>query len=228
MQTYTFVPTHAIDGAFLFMAHEEERSTEHRLQARAQAIAAAVRQARERRGLSVRGLSKAAGISPSSLSRIENPDSTGSPKVETMETLAGALDCPLCELLGEPVVIEYQGLGDWPVALQEVLAERGGFVTTTERAFIEQRLETLRSFAPFIKTTRVTPDGVSTPFQVEDDPGQWRSQLQKFRDSSRWRIIESLVEDGWRLNRDVLAGLASIMRGTVGLDDAVAEEEADQ
>ncbi len=131
-----------------------------------------------------------------------------------METLAEALDCPLCELVGEPAVIEYRGLGDWPAALQDVLAERGGFVTVAERAFLEDRLET------------IVPDPLRVAQgcpEVQDDPQYWRSQLKLFRDSRVWRIVENLVTDGWRLDHDVQVGLDLIVRATIG---RIGEEEA--
>ena len=97
--------------------------------------------------------------------------------------------------------------GDWPKALQDVLAERGGFVTVAERAFLEDRLET------------IVPDPARAAHgltEVQDDPAYWQSQLKLFRESRLWRIIDNLVTDGWRLDHDVLAGLDLIIRATIG------------
>lgn len=187
------------------MAHPKTNSPEERMRDRAQAIAVAVKRAREARSLSIRKLAAESHIGPSTLSRLENLESAESPKVETLDALATALNCPICELLGEPPVIEYRGLGDWPEALNTVLAERGGYITPTERAFIEERLATLMPGPEPMRVAMGMPE-------VQDDPDYWRSQLQLFKDSAQWRTIENLVVYGWQINSDVLRGLALIVR----------------
>ena len=59
-----------------------------------------VREWRERRGLSIRGLAKLAGIDPTSYSRIENGHV--SPTVTTLEKLARALKVHITELFPHP------------------------------------------------------------------------------------------------------------------------------
>jgi len=52
-----------------------------------------IQQTRMQRGLSVRGLSQLAGITPSMLSQIENEQVN--PSIQTLRSLAGAMDVPL-------------------------------------------------------------------------------------------------------------------------------------
>lgn len=184
------------------------------MRTRTRAVAAAVREARNRRGWSVRALAKNARMSPSTLSRVENPDSEGSLKVETLESLAVALNCPLCELLDEPMNIEYRGIGDWPEALNTVLAERGGYITPTERAFLENRLATL------VHDPGRAAAGLP---QVQDVQEYWQSQLRMSCESPLWRIIEALIEHGWQLQMTTIKGLGLIVRDMVFPDLTVAQ-----
>lgn len=64
-----------------------------------QQIGAAVRATRTRRGLSVRALAAAAGISPSALSQIER--GTKNPSLTTIRRLASAMGEPVFRLFGE-------------------------------------------------------------------------------------------------------------------------------
>ena len=178
----------------LFMAHNKQISAEGRMQSRAQLIAKALKRARGEHGLSLRKLAKKSKVGPSTLSRLENPKTAESPKVETLEALAVALDCSLCELLGETV--EYHSLGDWPDTLKEVFAERGGSISLAERAWIESTLANLG-----LRRTRAGSDADSP----EDDLGDrdfWEGQLAAFRKSKRWRIIVRLAGEGQILDAD--------------------------
>ena len=58
-----------------------------------------VKKKRELSGLSQNKLAKKAGISQASLNALESK--TNNPSVETLYLLAAALDCSVCELLGE-------------------------------------------------------------------------------------------------------------------------------
>lgn len=58
-----------------------------------------VKKKRELSGLSQNKLAKKAGISQASLNALESK--TNNPSVETLYLLASALDCSVCELLGE-------------------------------------------------------------------------------------------------------------------------------
>ena len=172
-------------------------SPAERVKARAAAVASALRNARKRRSnISIRELARRSGVSPSTLSRLENPDRQDSPQVETLEALAAALDTPLYELLGESVTVEYHAGADWPSALTEVLAERGGLVSSVERLFIEQRLAALR-------------DAGSD--QV-DDANLWRQALAQVRDRPLWRLVDVLVTDGWGIADRSLQALLDIVR----------------
>ena len=166
-----------------------------RKEARAVSIAAAVRHARERRGLTLRDTAARCGIAASTLSRLEDPERADSPQVDTLETLAATLECPLYELLGETQTIEYRGLGAWPEALNGFLVERSGFVTPGERAFVESHLALLPEEDPF--TTG------SATF--------WESLLSGYRESPLWRTIDALVAEGWRLDGGAQAGLRAVV-----------------
>jgi transcriptional regulator with XRE-family HTH domain len=64
------------------------------------AIAAALRQERERHGMSLTELARTAGIAKSTLSQLES--GAGNPSVETLWALAVALDVPFSRLVDPP------------------------------------------------------------------------------------------------------------------------------
>ena len=197
---------------------------EQMLTKRLQAIAAALREARERRGWSMRQTAKAAQVSVSTVARLENPGEGGSPSVQTLEAIADVLGCPFSELLGEPAQIEYRALAEWPEALQEVIAERGGFVRPAEQAFLAERLRTL---SPGEEPGRAR---AGLP-QVKDDPRYWRDQLRVFRDNRQWRLIDALVTRGGWLSPSSVVGLELIVQEMIGPApelERVAENNTEQ
>ena len=188
-----------------------------RKEKRAKIIGRAVRRARDRRtNMSLRELARRSDVAASTLSRIENPSGTESPRVDTLEELATALNCPLYELLGEPVTIEYRGVGDWPDALNGVLVERGGFVTSAERAYIEHVVTLVRQLDIDV------PDAT----MLADDEAFWRWRLECFHRSPTWRAVEALIvhANGLDDNKEASSGLELLVRALVA--DLTPDEPA--
>lgn len=79
-----------------------------------QAIAAALRRERERHGLSLAELARRAGIAKSTLSQLES--GSGNPSVETLWSLAVALDVPFARLVDPPAApVQLVRFADRPV-----------------------------------------------------------------------------------------------------------------
>lgn len=79
-------------------------------------VAARIRSLRESRGLSLRGLADAAGISPATLSQIEQGQT--SPSVATLEKLAHGLRVPIAAFFadtGEEAAVEVLALENCPI-----------------------------------------------------------------------------------------------------------------
>ena len=109
-------------------------------------------------------------------------------------------------------------MGRWPKALKDTLAERGGFVTPTERAFIEARLAKVRATEPDPAWAGLT--------HVRDDPLYWQSQFGLFHNSQLWRTIETLVNLGSRIRQEAGRGLGLIVQDMTGADPFGTEVEA--
>jgi len=178
-----------------------------RMKKRSTAISAAVKRARDRRGWSLRKLALEARVSPSTLSRLENSDGSESPRVETVDALAVALDCPLAELLGDPPVVEYRGFGDWPGALQEVLEARGGDVTPAERAFFECQITLANNTALSLDDDARSADA--------QDASHWERQIVLFQCSPIWRTVSDLITQQYLLDHGAQTGLERVVRSLI-------------
>ena len=194
-------------------------SSTKRIERRAAAIGVAVKRARARRGWSLRELARQAkpNVSVSTLSRLEDPKRSESPRVETLEVLAVALDCPLYELLGERAVVEYHGFGDWPETLQQVLKKRGGDVTAAERAFLEYQITLHENAALALDDP--------TKSAAAKDAADWEYQLEVFQVAPLWRTVDDLITHQHLLDPDAQTGLERVVRALISARQAVQQAQ---
>jgi len=90
-----------------------------------EAIARALRQERERAGLTLTELARRAGVAKSTLSQLES--GSGNPSVETLWALGVALDVPLSRLVEPPApVVQVIRAGQGPT----VYSERSAYLAT--------------------------------------------------------------------------------------------------
>ncbi len=87
-------------------------------------IASNLKQIRTKRGISLSALAEAAGLSKSTLSALERGQ--GNPSLDTLWTLARALNVPLHALFTEH---PHHGIHVLPLADAEVIADEGGLLT---------------------------------------------------------------------------------------------------